>query len=100
MKKIKIKLALITFLAVFAFLCLGAIFITPNKDKALAEKAPAQENFVMEKGAAFRHYWTVPNCGITFTAKMAGSASGNSVRNVKLFIAPYDFITDINNSDN
>ena len=59
-----------------------------------AESVKAEESeFVMVEGASFRSYWSTPNCGITFGASI--SDSNAYVDNVRLFIAPYDFVETV-----
>lgn len=52
-----------------------------------------ESSFVMVEGASFRSYYSTPNCGITFGATLTDT--NPYVNNVRLFMAPYDFVETV-----
>jgi len=61
------------------------------------QQVSAATNFENVKGARFRSYWSIPNCGLTFEGTMPSTADYSKVR---LFLAPYDYVTGIRNGSN
>ena len=98
------KKILISFLSFIMFFAIGVSItqlVKTNENYVMAETASVEhEEFVMETGAAFRPYWTTPSCGITYNAKISNSLIGKGYQ-PKLFVVPYDYITNmLNSSDN
>jgi len=87
------KRILISFLSIMFILGIGLglshFGILKNEERVKAEES----EFVMVEGASFRSYWSTPNCGITFGATI--SDTNPYVNNVRLFIAPYDFVETV-----
>ncbi len=87
MKKIILSFLSLIFILTLCVGISGAI----NKEKK--QVYAVSSSFVMEEGASFRSYWSTPNCGITFGAKMP--VSDPNANKVALFLAPYDFVTAV-----
>jgi len=74
-------------------LLMGITSMQAKKEVKAEIVAQASNYFEMEDGAAFRTYWSTPNCGITFTAHVAEELANKY--HVKLIIVPYDYLTAI-----
>ena len=85
-------------LSFFSFLFVLVIGLGISQTKIMqmgdTKSVKAEESeFVMVEGASFRSYWSTSNCGITFGATI--TVPNDYVNNVKLFIAPYDFVEEV-----
>ncbi|MBO4962242.1 MAG: hypothetical protein J6C97_00535 [Clostridia bacterium] len=96
------KKILISFLCVITLFatCFGIMQVCETKQQVKAESVAVEneELFKMYNGAAFRLYWSTPNCGISFGCKISDSLVEKY--NPKLFLVPYDYITEVLNGDN
>jgi len=92
----KIIISFLTTLCVLTIFMGVAKLGNLNQTNVMASSTEVEDTFKMEDGAAFRVYWSTPNCGITFSATISNSLLSNVTP--KLLIVPYDYLQAIETS--